>query len=42
MILGISFAFAAAGLVLYVFSTPITPAQMVAMEHAPFSEPVTR
>jgi hypothetical protein len=41
-ILAISMVFAVVGVLTYLLTTPISPAKMVALEHAAFSEPFTR
>jgi hypothetical protein len=41
-ILAISMVIAAVGGAAYLLATPISPAKMVAMEHAAINEPVTR
>jgi hypothetical protein len=40
--LAISMVIAAVGGAAYLLATPISPAKMVAMEHAAINEPVTR
>jgi hypothetical protein len=41
-ILGIATAFAMVGVLAYALLTPISPAQLVALEHAVMNEAVTR